>query len=340
MELQVFGKINSFNEITNVRTKNLILDTIYRELNLSNFRYQLLDNYKSLDVLKKEHFYITSHIMGVNCIIIFIESDGKKYQAIINKKDLKYQKNQIDVNRIKLYNFWVEHNNCNKFFPLSIFDGKFILNENNLTYLIHDCYIFNGEKILTKNLCDKIALITNFLPTINKSIDTTKFDIKICAYYDINLIGEVIFKKIKNSKLKINGIIFMPERSGKTYIYINDAEFTQLRSNTNNDLVIKKYDHLTIPIIPINMSITNNNEPTMIKEFIIKKTNLTDVFELYHYENNDKIYLNITPENRIGIAHIPDIKTSQHCKKLSMTNDIFVHKCIFNNKFKKWIPIC
>ena len=88
------------------------------------------------------------------------------------------------------------------------------------------------------------------------------------------------------------------------------------------------------------MSISNHHEPNMIQEFIIKKTSLTDVFELYHYENQDKIYLNIVPDNRVGIAHIPDIRTSQYCKKIGLEKEIFIQKCIFNNKFKKWVPIC
>lgn len=340
MELQVFSKISSFNEITNITIKSLILDTIYQELHLSNFRYQLLDNYKSLDVLKKEQLFVTPHIMGVNSIIIFLEHNKKRYQAIIAKKDLKFSKNQININTLKIYNFWIKHDDCNKFFPLSIFDGKFILNENNLTYLIHDCYLFNGEKILTKNICDKISLINNFLPILNQNIDTSKFDIKMCAIYDINSISDLIFNKIKNSKLKINGLIFIPERSGKTYIYINDREFGSLRNNLYDGLIDKKFDHLTVPTVPINMSISNYHEPNMIQEFVIKKTNLTDVFELYHYENQDKIYLNIVPDNRVGIAHIPDIKTSQYCKKNGLEKEIFIQKCIFNNKFKKWIPIC
>ena len=58
MEVQVFGKISNFSEITNITIKNAFLDAIYSELNLSNLRYQLLDSIKSLDVLKKEQLYL------------------------------------------------------------------------------------------------------------------------------------------------------------------------------------------------------------------------------------------------------------------------------------------
>jgi hypothetical protein len=338
MELQVFSKISNFNEITNLTIKNLILNTIYNELNLSNFRYQLLDNYKNLDVLKKEQLYITPHIMGVNCMIIFLEYDGKRYQAIINKKDLKFYKNQINVGQIKIYDFWVNHKFCNDIYPLTIFDGKFVLNDNNLTYLIQDCYYLGGEKMLTKNITNKTMFINEHLESINKNIETNKFDIKMVAIYNIESISDLVFNKIKNSKLKINGIIFLPERSGKTYIYINDREFTQLRNNVSDDIINKKYNHLSVPSIPINMSVTNHNESNMTKKFVLKKTSLTDVFELYHYNDQNKIYLNIFPENRVGIAHIPDIKTSQYCKKMGNDNELFINKCVFNNKFKKWIP--
>ena len=45
MELQVYGKINNLNEINNITTKNLIIDIIYRELNLSNFN--VLESYSN-----------------------------------------------------------------------------------------------------------------------------------------------------------------------------------------------------------------------------------------------------------------------------------------------------
>jgi hypothetical protein len=341
MEIQVFGKISNFCEITNITIKNAFLSAIYNYINLSNIRYQLLDSLKSLDVLKKEQLYVTPHIMGVNCLIVFMEYDGKKCQAIINKKDLKHYQNQVNVQTIKMYNFWYNHRYANDLYPLSIFDGKFILNENNLTYLILDYYVLNGNKMLTKNIINKLDIMNNLLPTINSGLDKekTNFDIKMSGIYALDQLGDLVFNKIKNSKLKINGLIFLPERSGKTYIFINDIEFSQLRSNVLNTNISQKYVSLSVPAIPLKFSVKNQIDENVKETFVFKKTNVSDVYELYLHNDTNKIYLNIIPENKIGIAHIPDIKTSHYFKLLSNEKELFTNDCVFNEKFKKWMPI-
>lgn len=341
MEVQTFNKLSAFKEITNNSIKDAIINMIYENLNISNFRYQLLEDKKSFDVLKKEQVYVTPHIMGVNCWLIFCEIDNKRYQCFINKKDLKFYQNQMNSKNYKLYNFWFDHTNdtLRELYPLTVFEGKFINNGvdvNNLTYLISDVYIKAGVKMLTSKLIDKIFDIEKLLPKLNNGLDQ-KFIIRGSSIYNIDQLGDLIFNKIKNSKLKINGLIFMPERSGKTYIYINDQEFIQLKSSNYN---FKQYDSLSVPAVPISMrTIPNQTDNQLVNEFVLRKTNLSDVYEIYEYSNKDKIYLNLTKEKKVGIAHIPDIKTSHFCKKLADEQEIFVNKCIFNNKFKKWMPI-
>lgn len=342
MEVQTLNKIGSFNEVTNNSIKNIIINTLYSELNISNLRYQLVDNYNNLEIIKKEPFYVTPHIMGVNCWVIFLEHERKRYQVIINKKDLKFFQNQININQIKIYSFYYNHqiNSVNELYPLTVLDGRFVNNgqDNSLIYSIQDIYIMSGNKLLNRNLLDKIALIDQVIPNINKGLDN-KFTIKVIGVYNIENIGDLIFNKIKNSKLKINGLIFLPEKSGKTYIYINDNEFIQLRLQTSNNLISKQYNNLSIPTIPLQMSNKLQLDYTLTNEFVLRKTDIADVFEIYNLINKDKIYLNLSKENRMGIAHIPDTKTSHYCKMMGNTQEIFINKCIYNNKFKKWMPI-
>jgi hypothetical protein len=56
-----------------------------------------------------------------------------------------------------------------------------------------------------------------------------------------------------------------------------------------------------------------------------------DVIELFSKDENDKI-------KRIGIAHIPDIKTSQICNQYISTSKLTPIKCKLNYRFKKWVP--
>jgi predicted HicB family RNase H-like nuclease len=56
-----------------------------------------------------------------------------------------------------------------------------------------------------------------------------------------------------------------------------------------------------------------------------------DVVELFSKDDNDKI-------KRIGIAHIPDIKTSQICNQYISGSELTPIKCKLNYRFKKWVP--
>jgi len=336
MEIQTFNKLSLFGEITNNSIKTIIINYLYQYIKFNNIKYELLNELNQLEPINNNDFYITPHIMGVNCIIVFMEHEKRKYQCIINKKDIKYYQNQINVNQLKMYNFWIDHSikDLTKLYPATVFDGKFILNNNELNYIINDVYIYNGYRLFNKIVYDKFQMINNIIDLLNTNID--KFTFKFASLYEIDSIDDLIYNKIKNSKLKINGIIFLPKLSGKQYIFINDHEFSLLKNK--NDNINLLYKTLEVPSIPKNMSNDYQLDKELINEIVFKKTSIPDVFELFNYIIKDKLYLNINKDNRIGIAHIPDIKTSHYCKQLANTNELFLNKCIYNNKFKKWMP--
>ena len=329
----------NFREITNNNIKNSIISVIYQELTINNFRYQLIDN-KNMDNLKKEVFYITPHIIGTNCWIIYYEGHNvPRGQYILYKKDLKSFRNQINFHQFKLFGFDYANKAANNLYPLTIFEGKIIMmNNTKPIFLIQDLYIYNGIQVLTKNLPDKVKLIEELLPNLNNGLDQ-KFVIKLSGIYTFDQLGDLIFNKIKKSTMKINGLIFLPEKSGRTFLYINDTEFGMLRTNVPDEQVCKQYASLSVPSIPLQMSHKTQLDNHLINDFVLRKTNIADVFEIYKYEFKEKIYLNLTKDRYVGICHIPDIKTSHYCKMMGDANEIFVNKCNYNYKFKKWSPI-
>ena len=42
--------------------------------------------------------------------------------------------------------------------------------------------------------------------------------------------SDLVYNKIRNSDFKINGITFLPIRSNRVYIYINDTEFENIKN--------------------------------------------------------------------------------------------------------------
>ena len=64
------------------------------------------------------------------------------------------------------------------------------------------------------------------------------------------------------------------------------------------------------------------------KTLLVKKTIISDVYELYDKCSTDE---------KIGIAHIPNIKISKYCYE--NIKDESMCQCIFSKDFNKWIPL-
>ena len=60
----------------------------------------------------------------------------------------------------------------------------------------------------------------------------------MCRLYNFSELPDLIFNKLKTTELKINGLMFLPEYTGKYYIYTNDNEFDELKNNSNNNVTI------------------------------------------------------------------------------------------------------
>ena len=187
----------------------------------------------------------------------------------------------------------------------TVFDGKIIKNDN--TFLISDCYYLNGEDMHAVELKKKFNIINNILNDILE----LNFNIKLVTLYKYSDIPKLVFENMKKTNLKVNGLIFLPNYSGKFYIYVNDTEFDNIKNNNQ---------------VQINKNLNSECD------FFIKKTKIPDVYELYF----DSSYGNV----KEGIAHVPNMKTSRFCKELLKHQDMVKIKCVKSIKFNKWVPLC
>ena len=167
------------------------------------------------------------------------------------------------------------------------------------------------------------SLLSKFRP-----LDFNNFDCKICRLYKFHELPDLVFNKIKQTELKINGIMFLPEITGKYYIYTNETEFDEIKSSSSEITVIKK-----------------SSKSTSISEveFYMKKTSTPDVYELYEAENTseltgtENLTHNLVKE---GIAHIPNMSTSHYFRNIFRNKNMIKVNCIRSEKFNKWIPLC
>lgn len=337
MEHQIFNKYSKFNEVTDISLKNALVNIIYNNVNPYHLKYKYINNFSQLELIKTNKYLVTPHINGTCCLLIIIELYKQKYQCIINKKDIKYYKNSIDISSIKIYNFWINsvHSDLLYLYNLTILDGRFIIADDNLNFILYNIYVLNGKNLHNMTLLNKFKIIDDSLTLINETL-FSQFIIKLTTLYNLQELEYVIFDKIKNSKLKINGIIFLSEKNDISFFYINDMEFNNIRSQPPK---VEEYVNSDMPVIAKSIYDDVQLDENCKCIFVCKKTNIPDVFELYKVTNKIDIYNNITSSNRIGIAHIPNIAISQYCKKRSTNSDIFINNCIYNKKFNKWTPI-
>jgi len=296
-----------------------VLEKIYTNINFQKIRYQLINNNTHLDIIKSTKHYITAHFQGYNFLLAFLTINNVNYNLLI-MKNLKYLKEQNNLQEIKIYKFDVILEELHYYNGLgTIFDGKIINDKSTITflnkssYIINDIYVLSGKNVNNLSLPEKLSKIDQILGNI-KINSYHNFDCKVCRLYNYSELPDLIFNKIKTTELKINGLMFLPEYTGKYYIYTNDTEFEELKNNTNVSITIKK---------------TNNSS---LVEFFMKKTNIPDVYELYESNENNLI--------KEGIAHIPDMKTSHYFRTIFRNKNMIKINCIKSDRFNKWIPLC
>ena len=63
----------------------------------------------------------------------------------------------------------------------------------------------------------------------------------------------------------------------------------------------------------------------------LKNTDIPDVYDIFEKSNSDI---------KLGIAHIPNLRISHMCNEIVTDSQSKSFECIYNNNFKKWIPLC
>lgn len=297
--------------------KKELIEYLYINLDLYNIRYCIMKTTEHAQQLKQQPYHITPHFHGYNYFLVFKKlSDNITRAYLIFRMDLKFTINDINPNNIKIYRLNTVNYNIDDY-DNTIIDGKLVYKKEQKIFLINDIFYFGGQKYLSMKILDKFNIIDPYIQQINKILNYI-FDTKLIRIYKNSEMNDLVYNKIKNSDFKINGLVFIPHRTGKILIYINDTEFENIKNNPNLDLV---------------SSITNvkfsNNTKLNKQTLLLQKTQIIDVYEVFTL---DKIY-------RFGICCIPNIDLSHKLRNHFKNSDHLITECEFNNKFLKWMPI-
>ena len=328
--------------------KQQLIKYIYNTLDISKFKYKLLEFEYDLTLLKENSYHVSPNYNGINCLLVFIKIKEKYYSFLIDRKTLSYKINQIDYEKIKIIPIEVRLDQS--IYNGTIIDGVLMYNnsrnqnDNIKNFVINDIYYFRGQDLTGDKIQNKMLHINAYLDNYLKQ-DTKMNNINfiINKIYEMSDLKKLVDIYIPESKYNqsIKGIAFFPEVSGIKLIYLyNNCTSTKVdnSSPTNPAMASIKIDNSSNKIIRPN-NIDTNEEITAIFKMI--KTDTIDVYNLYLSEIIEQDGKKFVRYKKYGIAYVPTKECSFFCKDLyeKMKTDAILINCKYIRDKDKWIPI-
>ena len=311
--------------INDLDIKTKIIDYLFNSVNLSKYRFNMLESIDQLKFLKSNVHYVSPNFSGYNYFLIFTRINNLSYCVLIDKKKFSYHKDKLNMKMIKILKIKILASSS--IFNGSILDCKLIRSKQDYYLLIKDCYKLMGNDLTKMELVEKMNYLNNI---ISNTLEENKyFEIKINKLFDYKDLDKLINTIIPKSKFTNQGLIFFPKYSGISIIYSNNKKNknkVEIRSNEN--ISNASYTLIT-DIDKILKNRVYSYETDGKKDKLqLEKTDISDVYQVYNKDNE-----------RLGIAHIPNLKISLYCKGIFEEKNKEYFNCIYNNDFKKWIPL-
>ena len=290
------------DNITTNETKKYILNQLNILCNLNyNSRYAKIYNEQYSKNLNNPHvFYLKTS--GNPYLLFLTQINDTNYCFLIDKKiNDKYDYPKI---LILPYNFNSE------LYKGSLFECELIRTKNNKWLLgINDIYYNEGINMKKKNIIDRVNIVHHILENKYSESEYSKTcPIFIKEYFDYNKIEYVKNEFIPNLPYSIRGLYFIPMR-------IDYSNMLYLFPRENKKVIQKPIKKKTI--------------------FRIMKTMKPDVYELYLKDDDNLIKKGTALVQNIDLSH----KLFEYFENKDQMDEIKV-ECKFDEKFKKWIPIC
>lgn len=332
-------KLDSEN-ITDKTEKNILIEYIYSKLDISKFRYELLQHSNDLEQLKKQKYYLSANFTGKNCFLVFTTYKNKYYQYLVDRKTLSYNKNKNDISKIYLKNVNIRIDPS--IYIGTIFDGIYTTSPKGYeSFVITDIYYFMGKPYSDIPLDTKLFTIRKYLESNLKQKDANNIlKLNINILYDISkikyFINNILPLQEKNSGLVIKGICFYPEMSGTKLIYLFDNENKQNDKQINNHQP-EKNDNEDEKIIKYKYIPKNKELITAVLE--MKLTDMPDIYKLYAVDKITRDGKVLYKRKYMGIASVPNIQKSLWCKELLSKSTNILVNCRYDIGKNKWEPL-
>jgi hypothetical protein len=309
--------------INDLSLKNKIIDYLFNTLEMSKYRFNMLDNLQKLHFLKDNIHYVSPNFKGFNYFLVFTSINNINQCFVIDKKKLSYHRNKVNAKFINIYRIKIQ--SSLSLYNGTIFDAKLIRKQGKYIMLIKDCYIMMGNKVLNMEMSDKMKYINSIINTqFTKSCKN--FLIKVNRLYSYDDIETIVNDIIPKCDIDVMGLVFFPKFSGITTIFIEKKQDKVEISNN-----VEKVDNTTYHLIRNIVEFLSKREYSYEKgknvKLYVKKTEITDVYDVYD------------EDTKVGIAHVPNMKTSLYLQNNIKSGDKYKMNCVYNKKFNKYIPL-
>lgn len=330
-----FGSGESFL-IYDVPTKQKILDYLYSNLNLSKHRFIMLNNVSKLEQLRDNEHYVSPSFKGFNYFLIFMNLEDskndmkpKKYCVAIDRRKLSYHKDQIDIKSVFMVKSIVKVSDS--IFNGTIFDGKLIESSNKFIFLIQDCFYLMGKKLLDMEMLQKMGHLDNIMKMhFSESNICENFVFKLNKLYSYNDLKELIENLIPSCSIPTQGLVFYPKYSGISIIHIEKKiDKVDIETNQQPTFESKTYDMIYNFVEYIKTRTYSYEKGNKTRKYWLSKSNIPDVYNISEKEDSE----------RLGIAHIPNLKISHLCDDQVKEDKQCRFNCVYHTKFKKWVPV-
>jgi hypothetical protein len=282
-----------------------ILDNLYSCINFADTRYEILKEEHQLKKILDNDGYITVQFQGIAYLIFFCMIENKKCNILISKQQLKSDNKKNNIRDIKMFYMFLPFVNV-KYYTGSIIDGKIIKSgKTSNAFIIHEFYYNEYQNV---NMMKKYDIIKrDILPSFSA---INKIEFKIARLYTKNDLPDLLFNKLPLSQSTVIGLMFLNTSTAPYHVYTNETEFNTIKVKGE---------------IPITKNYDNS-----LTQFKMSDTKNPDVYSLYDMDDNTEV----------GIAHIPDIKTSHFFRNIFKNEKMIKVNCMKSEKFDKWIPLC
>ena len=96
----LFG--NNYGYLIDNSIKEKIIDFLYTKIDLSKYRYIILNTFNNLKYLKDEKHYVSPNFKGNNYLLIMVTINNKQICVVIDRKKLSYHRQQLKIKDLEI----------------------------------------------------------------------------------------------------------------------------------------------------------------------------------------------------------------------------------------------